>query len=91
MQELITLACAEDLTEEEIIELGFNNGFAFNADKAELIGKRLTAITEDERTLELYRDYIFGVLPGVYEKCWSRENIVEFAEFLENCGGFEVW
>src|SRR5438874_2496469 len=91
LQMLITLACAEELSEEEKRALGFNDGYAFSAEKAALIADRLTEIADDEDKLQALRVQVDLTLPPDYAEFWDETTLFEFAEFLQNSGGFEVW
>jgi hypothetical protein len=90
LQVVISLTCPDILTDEEMRELGYNNGYLFSAEKAEAIASRLSEIANDEKRLAECKQTVMALLPEVYKKCWSKENILEFVEFLKACGGFEV-
>lgn len=88
---LICLTCAEILTEQELRGLGFNEGFAFSAEKAAAIASRLSEIATDENQLAGYERKALALLPESYQEGWSKDNILEFVEFLRDSGGFEVF
>jgi len=90
VQALIYLTCADFLSVEEMRELGFNDGYAYSAETAEKIAGRLAGIAADEKLLASYQNKIEGMLPELYEGYWSKDNILEFVEFLRHSGGFEV-
>lgn len=90
LQVLISLSCQDILTEEDVRELGFNDGYAYSADKAQAVAGRLREIAADEKRLAGYEREVKAFLPDIYHGCWSKENILEFEEFLKNSGGFEV-
>lgn len=90
LQLVIYMTCADILTEEELRELGFNDGYAYNAQKAAAIATRLSDIAADEERLDRYRQKAMALLPEVYHEAWSKENILKFVEFLRHSGGFEV-
>ena len=87
---LIYLTASDILTEEEMDELGYNDGFAFSPDKAQALAKRLSNVVSDEKFLAECEKTVMIQLPGYYHGCWSKENILEFIEFLEHSGGFTV-
>jgi hypothetical protein len=91
LQALITILCADELTEEETRELGFNDGYKYSAEKAALIAERLAEVAANDEMLDHYRGHILELLSDSYKDCWDRDNVVEFIEFLKNSGGFEVW
>jgi hypothetical protein len=88
---LITLSCADILTIEDMRKLEFNDGHLYSPKKAEAIASRLGEIAADEKLLSSYETEIKRVLPEIYKDCWSKDNILEFVEFLRNSGGFQVY
>jgi hypothetical protein len=90
MQALVFLTCADILTAREMRELGFKDGYAYNAEKAAAIASRLASIAADEKLLAKYENQLKALLPEAYA-CWSDINILEFVEFLQHSGGFEVF
>ena len=88
LQVLISITCADILTEVEERELGFNDGYAYSADKAEAIASRLGAIAADEKRLADYKRKVMALMREEYQDYWSKENIEEFVQFLKNSGGF---
>ena len=87
---LIDYSCHDILTEEEFENLGWNNGYEYNEVTANQIAERLEVVANDEKLLEKYETIIMGQLGDSYEDCWSKDNILEFVEFLKNSGGFKV-
>ena len=90
LQVVIYLTCEDILTGEEMRALGFNDGHAYSAETAAAIASRLSEIAADEKQLTEYEQKAMALLPEVYHEAWSKENILEFVEFLKACGGFEV-
>ncbi len=90
IQGLIDYTCKDILNEEEFENLGWNNGYEYNEFTANQIADRLEIVAKDEVLLKKYEDIIMGQLGEPYEGCWSKENILEFVEFLRNSGGFSV-
>ena len=90
LQVLISITCADILSEVELKELGFNDGYAYSGEKAEAIAARLNDIAADEKRLVEHKQKALAVLPEVYHECWSKANILEFVEVLKASGGFEV-
>jgi len=90
MRGLIILTCGDFLTVEEVRELGFNNGYGYSAEKAAAIARRLAEVAADDELLASYEKQIKEMLPESYESFWSKDNVLEFVQFLRNCGGFEV-
>jgi tRNA(Phe) wybutosine-synthesizing methylase Tyw3 len=87
---VIHLTCEDILTDEDLRELGFNDGHVYSAAKAEAIASRLSAIAADEKQLAECKKNAMVFLPDYYHEAWSKENIQEFVEFLKASGGFEV-
>lgn len=87
---LINCSCHDILTDEEFVNLGWNNGYEYSEFTASQIAERLEIIANDEKLLEKYKTMIRSQLGEPYEGCWSKDNILEFVEFLKNSGGFEV-
>lgn len=90
LQCLIELTCADILSDQELNELGLNDGYAYSAAQATAIGERLEAVARDEQILERYHQEVLASLSETYHQCWSRENVLAFAEFAKQSGGFEV-
>lgn len=90
MQALILLTCADILTVEEMRELGLNDGHYYSAETAAAMASRLADIVADEKLWASYDKEIEEMLPEAYD-CWSKDNVLEFVEFLRHCGGFEVF
>jgi hypothetical protein len=90
LQGLIMYSCQDILNEEEIDNLGWNNGYEYSEFMAKMIAERLNLIANDEKLLANYEARIMGELGEYYKGCWSKENILEFVDFLENSGGFSV-
>ena len=88
--ELINYSCQDILTDEEFVNLGWNNGYEYNEFTANQIAERLEIIANDEKLLEKSKTMIMGQFSEPYEGCWTKDNILEFVEFLKNSGGFEV-
>jgi hypothetical protein len=88
---LICLLCEDFLTIEEGREMGFNEGFSYSAEKARAIAFRLAFVASDDERLARYEARVAEILPANYEGCWSKDTIIEFVEFLRDCGGFEVF
>lgn len=90
MHALIMLTCGDILTFEEMRELAFNDGYAYSAEKAEAIASRLAVVAADEKLLASREKQMKERLPEIYWEHWSKDNVLEFVEFLRSCGGFEV-
>lgn len=91
LQTLIALKCRDILSPADLQGLNFNDGYLIEGDKATQIAARLVAIALNQSDLDEAYDEVMAILPpGYYEKCWSRENILDFAEFAQNSGGFVV-
>jgi hypothetical protein len=90
MQIFISLTCYDLLSERELKELGQNDGYAFSAEKAQAMADRLGQVAADRRLLASYKNQMYELLPDIYRGSWSKDNVLEFGEFLRNSGGFEV-
>jgi hypothetical protein len=88
---LIYLTCDDFLTVEEFRKMGSGEGAALSAEKARAIAFRLAFIEADEERLGRYQTRVAELLPAHYEGCWSRDDIIEFVEFLRDSGGFEIF
>ena len=92
MHALIYLTCIDLLSDKEMRELGFNDGFSYSAQQALAIANRLGEVVADDEQLAERKKTVMAVVGHeAYQECWSKENILEFVEFLKHSGGFEVF
>ena len=90
MQLLISLSSREILTEEEVVELGINDGHVFSEEQALVIAENLSSLAENDEVFAQVQELITGALGKPYDKCFSKENVLEFIGFLKESGGFKV-
>ena len=77
--------CTDILTEDDMYSGSFNDGHKINATKAKKIAIKLEALNLDG-TLDQYEEnYIDKTYP------FNKDNVLNFAEFAKNSGGFQIY
>ena len=87
--------CDDILTIKEAEGGTYNDGIKISKAKAERIAKRLKKRIEDG-SVDLHKAGYDGTVEQIEDK-WAdkypfvTQNVIEFAEFCEDSGGFEIW
>ena len=91
----VTAVCDDILTEIDIEMGSLNNGHEISKKKSVRIGKRLHKLIKNGEVMmyeEGYKEHVESLSDGDWKKSYtfSESNVISFADFCINSGGFTI-